>query len=279
MRFSTRLQKELVSEWIDFYFHYDMLKKQIKKIKARVISLALHLEMTGIQRPDLVDPETGQVQIEKLPEEKEFWKMVDHEVEEVNGFYKKQILGLEVQFLALVTKTYQKGLIPDFEPLKYTRLERELDRTRKKIFGDDDELSETSEQVEEVEDIQKFHEELAASLRMSRRDEEIEGHDNTKSFEQPNDKSEEQNGKRMSYLPIHLLTDLLQVINYIIQAAKILKYQVKNLMVQTIINQEMNCWTMINQKAVNLLIQKTQNLKKLVIQVYLIWKQKTNLWI
>lgn len=135
MRFSQKIAKELVPEWRDYYFRYSYLKKQIKKIKARLFSMALHVEISGIQRPNYLHPETGEILIENLKEEKAFWILIDQEIKKVNEFYKAQIIKLEEQFLALIAKTFQKNLLPNFEPLKYTRFERELERQRKKIFG------------------------------------------------------------------------------------------------------------------------------------------------
>lgn len=136
MRFARQFEREHVPEWRDFYIQYSYLKKQIKKIKARLLSMALHVEISGIQRTKYLHPETGEIQIDLLKEEEVFWILIAREIKKVDEFYKNQIVKLEEQFLALIGKSFQKNLISDFQPLKYTRFERELERKRKNIFGE-----------------------------------------------------------------------------------------------------------------------------------------------
>ena len=70
--------------------------------------------------------------IEELPQEQDFFSLLDAEAKMVNAFYKDQLSSMVKEFNQITTLLVNKGVLEEYVPLKKkgfaSRLERELHR-------------------------------------------------------------------------------------------------------------------------------------------------------
>jgi len=128
VKFAKRFFYQVIPEWRDHYIDYRALYRQIKAVKASVLDLAkayAHIkEITG-------EEGNKAIQLERMKAEKEFWEMLDANVEKVERWYISQMEHFTEQFHILTLQAIQLQLIEEYIPFTRglsTRLERELGR-------------------------------------------------------------------------------------------------------------------------------------------------------
>lgn len=113
MKFHKQLLRNMVAEWTSEYIQYKQLKDQIKKIQAKALSLASAFAnirgtivvswnslLTNI--PEITDTDLEpKIELPKLKDNAEFWRMLDEQLASVNAFYQKQEEQMAAQFQTL----------------------------------------------------------------------------------------------------------------------------------------------------------------------------------
>eukprot|EP01118_Nematostelium_gracile_P014704 TRINITY_DN5796_c0_g1_i1.p1 TRINITY_DN5796_c0_g1~~TRINITY_DN5796_c0_g1_i1.p1 ORF type:complete len:293 (-),score=67.99 TRINITY_DN5796_c0_g1_i1:26-904(-) len=128
MKFLHTLERNMVSEWTDYYVGYSELKGQIKKIQER--SLRLAQAFSDIQEITNEIVMHSEIDLMKLQVNTEFWDMIDKYINTVETFYEDQEHLMLDQFHFLAKKAVKMGLVSKFNPIqnRSSRLEREISR-------------------------------------------------------------------------------------------------------------------------------------------------------
>jgi hypothetical protein len=103
VKFAKRFFYQVIPEWRDHYIDYRALYRQIKAVKASVLDLAkayAHIkEITG-------EEGNKAIQLERMKAEKEFWEMLDANVEKVERWYISQMEHFTEQFHILTLQLW-----------------------------------------------------------------------------------------------------------------------------------------------------------------------------